>query len=90
MVADLHRTLMYGGIFAYPSTKDAPNGKLRLMYECNPMAYIIEKAGGLATTGKQRILDVQPTSVHQRVPFFIGSKNEVQEVIDIYNKHSSN
>lgn len=90
MVADLHRTLMYGGIFAYPATKDAPNGKLRLMYECNPMAYIIEKAGGLATTGKMRVLDVQPTSIHQRVPFFIGSKNEVQEVIDIYQKHFPN
>lgn len=88
MVADVHRTLVYGGIFMYPATKDAPNGKLRLMYECNPMAYIIEKAGGLATTGKQRVLDVQPTSIHQRVPFFIGSKDDVQEVIDLYAKHS--
>lgn len=87
MVADLHRTLCYGGIFAYPSTKDAPNGKLRLMYECNPMAYLIEKAGGLATTGKQRVLDVQPTSIHQRVPFFIGSKQDVEEFMEIYKKH---
>lgn len=60
----------------------------RLMYECNPMAYIIEKAGGLATTGNQRVLDVQPTDIHQRVPFFIGSKEDVQEVIDMYKKHS--
>lgn len=58
------------------------------MYECNPMAYIVEKAGGLATTGKMRVLDVQPTAVHQRVPFFIGSKNDVEEVIEIYKKHS--
>lgn len=88
MVADVHRTLVYGGIFMYPATKDAPNGKLRLMYECNPMAYIIEKAGGLATTGKMRVLDVEPTSIHQRVPFFVGSKEDVQEVLDLYAKHS--
>lgn len=58
------------------------------MYECNPMAYIMEKAGGLATTGKQRILDIEPTAIHQRVPVFMGSKDDVQEVIDLYNKHS--
>ena len=69
--------------------KDSPNGKLRLMYECNPMAYIIEKAGGIATTGTQRVLDVKPTSIHQRVPIFIGSKLEVEEVIEIYKKHTS-
>lgn len=89
MVADVHRTLVYGGIFCYPATKDSPNGKLRLMYECNPMAYIIEKAGGIATTGTQRVLDVKPTSIHQRVPIFIGSKLEVEEVIEIYKKHTS-
>lgn len=88
MVADVHRTLVYGGIFLYPATKDSPNGKLRLMYECNPMAYIIEKAGGLATTGTQRILDVVPTSIHQRVPAFLGSKQDVEEVIELYQKHS--
>lgn len=87
MVADVHRTLVYGGIFMYPATKDAKNGKLRLMYECNPMAFIIEKAGGLATTGNMRVLDVEPTSIHQRVPFFIGSKTEVEEVIELYKKH---
>lgn len=54
------------------------------MYECNPMAYIVEKAGGLATTGKMRVLDVEPTSIHQRVPFFIGSRDDVQEIIDMY------
>jgi fructose-1,6-bisphosphatase I len=87
MVADLHRTLVYGGIFCYPKTKDSPKGKLRLMYECNPMAYIIEKAGGLATTGTQRILDVVPASIHQRVPIFIGSKLDVEDVIQCYKNH---
>jgi len=89
MVADLHRTLVYGGVFLYPSTKDAPNGKLRLMYECNPMAFLIEKAGGMATTGKERIVDVVPSSIHQRVPFIIGSKTEVEEFLEIYQKHFS-
>lgn len=87
MVADVHRTLVYGGIFAYPATKDTPKGKLRLMYECNPMAFIIEKAGGLATTGTKSVLDVQPTSIHERVPIFMGSKSDVEEVIAIYKKH---
>ena len=89
MVADVHRTLVYGGIFMYPATSEAPKGKLRLMYECNPLAYIIEKAGGVATTGKMPILDVQPTQIHQRVPIFLGSKTEVEEVIELYKKHSS-
>lgn len=84
MVADVHRTLKYGGIFMYPATKDAPNGKLRLMYEGNPMAYIIEKAGGLATTGHIPILDHQPTKIHERVPVFLGSREDVQELIDCY------
>lgn len=87
MVADLHRTLVYGGVFMYPATSEAPNGKLRLMYECNPMAYIIEKAGGLATTGTMPVLDVQPTHIHQRVPLFLGSKTEVEEIIELYKKH---
>ena len=87
MVADVHRTLVYGGIFCYPKTKDSPKGKLRLMYECNPMAFIIEKAGGLATTGNQRVLDVVPTSIHQRVPIFIGSKLDVEDVIQCYKNH---
>lgn len=59
------------------------------MYECNPMAYIVEKAGGMASTGKMRIMDVHPTSIHQRVPFFIGSKDDVQEVIDMYKKYEN-
>ncbi len=77
MVADIHRTLLYGGIFMYPGDKKNPEGKLRLMYECNPMAFIIEQAGGRASSGKQRILDVQPSSLHQRTPLFIGSEEDV-------------
>jgi fructose-1,6-bisphosphatase I len=85
MVSDVHRNLIKGGIFMYPGTTDKPNGKLRLMYECNPFAYIIEKAGGVATDGTQRILDIMPTGVHQRTPLFIGSKNMMEE-LDSYLK----
>ena len=88
MVADMHRTLLYGGIFLYPGTKDAPNGKLRLLYECNPMAYVIEKAGGLATNGTESILDLKATSIHQRSPIFIGSKLDVEDVIECYKNYS--
>ncbi|MCU0441313.1 MAG: class 1 fructose-bisphosphatase [Bacteroidia bacterium] len=81
MVADLHRNLLKGGIFIYPPTAKAPNGKLRLMFECIPMAFIVEQAGGIATTGKQRVLDIQPTELHQRVPIFIGSENMVKKAL---------
>jgi fructose-1,6-bisphosphatase I len=77
MVGDAHRTLMYGGIFAYPGDKKNPAGKLRLCYECNPMAYIIEQAGGRAIDGKKRILEVQPTTLHQHTPVFLGSVEDV-------------
>ena len=77
MVGDTHRTLLYGGIFAYPDDKHHPDGKLRLMYECNPVAFIIEQAGGKAINGKQRILDIQPTSLHQHTPIFLGSADDV-------------
>ncbi|MCI0707017.1 MAG: class 1 fructose-bisphosphatase [Ignavibacteriae bacterium] len=77
MVADVHRTLLYGGIFMYPADKKNPEGKLRLMYECNPMAFIIEQAGGRASNGKQRILDIQPSTLHQHTPLFIGSEEDV-------------
>ena len=80
MVADVHRNLIKGGIFMYPGTLDKPKGKLRLLYECNPFAFILEKAGGAATDGRQRILDIQPTGVHQRTPFFIGSKLMMAEL----------
>ncbi|XP_075537487.1 fructose-1,6-bisphosphatase isoform X1 [Dermacentor variabilis] len=88
MVADVHRTLKYGGIFMYPATKDAPGGKLRLLYECIPMAFLVEKAGGMAHSGKQPILDVQPETLHGRCPIFLGSKEDVQEVLDLYKKHN--
>jgi fructose-1,6-bisphosphatase I len=77
MVADIHRNLLYGGIFMYPSDKRHPNGKLRLMYECNPMSFLVEQAGGRSIDGKQRILDIQPKELHQRIPILIGSKHEV-------------
>jgi len=82
MVADVHRILNRGGIFMYPADQREPDkpGKLRLMYEANPMALLIEQAGGAATDGKQRILDIQPTKLHQRVAVFLGSRNEVERV----------
>lgn len=80
MVADFHRNLLLGGIFIYPGTKERPLGKLRLLYEGNPMAFIAEQAGGLATDGRRRLLKVQPTELHQRIPIFIGSKDEMNRV----------
>src|SRR5258706_613583 len=80
MVADVHRNLIKGGIFMYPGTIDKPKGKLRLLYECNPFAFIVTVAGGKATDGRQRILDIQPTELHQRTPLFIGSKNMMEEL----------
>lgn len=81
MVADMHRTLIKGGIFMYPSDKKNKNGKLRLQYECNPMSFLMEAAGGMATTGGQSILDIEPTELHQRVPIFIGSKSQVEDAL---------
>lgn len=86
MVADFHRNLLKGGIFIYPPTSKAPNGKLRLLYECNPMAFIIEQAGGIASTGKGRVLDVQPEQLHQRIPIFIGSENMVKKALEFMNQ----
>ncbi len=80
MVADVHRNLIKGGIFMYPGTIDKPKGKLRLLYECNPCAFILEVAGGKATDGNQRILDIQPTELHQRTPMFIGSSEMMAEL----------
>jgi fructose-1,6-bisphosphatase I len=80
MVADVHRTLMYGGIYCYPGDTKNPDGKLRLMYENNPMGYIVEHAGGAASNGCKRILDIQPDSLHQRSPLFVGSKEDVRLV----------
>ncbi len=80
MVADIHRNLIKGGIFMYPAIADKPKGKLRLMYECNPCAFIIEVAGGKATNGKMRMLEVQPADLHQRTPFFAGSIKMMEEL----------
>ena len=77
LVADFHRNLLKGGIFIYPSTAKSPNGKLRLLYECNPLAFVIEQAGGKASDGHERILEITPTSLHQRTPLFIGSTEMV-------------
>lgn len=80
MVADVHRTLLYGGIFGYPEDKKSKSGKLRLLYEAFPMAFLTEQAGGVATTGTQRILDIQPKSIHERCPVFLGSKDDVNDL----------
>ena len=80
MVSDVHRNLIKGGIFMYPGTTDKPKGKLRLLYECNPFAFILAVAGGKATNGKIRILDIQPSELHQRTPMFIGSKLMMEEL----------
>ncbi|MBL8862541.1 MAG: class 1 fructose-bisphosphatase [Planctomycetes bacterium] len=81
MVADVHRTLVSGGVFLYPPTKKSPEGKLRLLYEVNPMAMIIEQAGGKAVSGTQRVLEVQPKALHQRIPCSMGSPDEVDHVL---------
>ncbi len=80
MVSDVHRNLIKGGIFMYPGTIDKPKGKLRLLYECNPFAFIVTVAGGKATNGKENILDIQPTELHQRSPMFIGSTQMMEEL----------
>ena len=80
MVADVHRNLLKGGLFMYPGTTDKPKGKLRLLYECNPVAFIAEVAGARATDGVQPILDIEPTELHQRTAFFIGSSKMMDEL----------
>ena len=87
LVADFHRNMIKGGIYIYPSYAHAPNGKLRLLYECNPMAFLAEQAGAKATNGFQRILEIEPTSLHQRVPFFCGSVEMVQKAEEFMAKH---
>jgi fructose-1,6-bisphosphatase I len=80
MVGDIHRNLIKGGIFMYPGTLSKPGGKLRLLYECNPMAFIMEVAGGLATDGTRRVLEVMPTELHQRSPLFLGSRHMMEDL----------
>ncbi len=81
LVADFHRNMIKGGIYIYPNTENAPKGRLRLLYECNPLAFIAEQAGGLATTGRQRILEIKPTELHERASLFIGSKSMVEKAM---------
>ena len=83
LVADFHRNMIKGGIYIYPDTTTSPEGKLRLLYECNPLAFIAEQAGGLATTGRIRVLDIQPSKLHQRIPFFCGSKKMVEKAMSL-------
>ncbi|XP_042055032.1 fructose-1,6-bisphosphatase, cytosolic-like [Salvia splendens] len=84
MVADVHRTLLYGGFFLYPADKKSPNGKLRVLYEVFAMSYLMEQAGGQAFTGKQRALDLLPTKIHERSPIFLGSYDDVEEIKALY------
>ena len=86
LIADFHRNLLKGGIYIYPPTKKAPNGKLRLLYECNPMAFLVEQAGGKAHNGTERIMDIEPNDFHQRTPLIIGSSEMVDQVIAMMNK----
>jgi fructose-1,6-bisphosphatase I len=88
MVAEVHRILLRGGVFMYPSDEKLKTGKLRLMYEANPMSFIVEQAGGSAITGLQRMLEVKPSSIHQRVPVILGSKNEVARIVEYFQKKS--
>lgn len=87
MVADIHRTLVKGGIFIYPSSSRYPSGKLRLMYECNPLSYIIEQAGGIATDGSTRIMEIQPKAIHERTPIYVGSKKNVEKAMEYLEKY---
>jgi fructose-1,6-bisphosphatase I/sedoheptulose-1,7-bisphosphatase/fructose-1,6-bisphosphatase I len=91
MVADIHRILMRGGVFMYPrDTKDlSKQGRLRLMYEANPMSFIVQQAGGIGSTGRMRILDIEPEHIHQRVPVIIGSRNEVERLERYHREYDS-
>jgi fructose-1,6-bisphosphatase I len=89
LVADFHRTLLKGGVFLYPPTESHPQGKLRLLYECNPIAFLAEQAGGMAIDGRQRILQIVPESLHQRTPLVVGSREEVQLLARLVQQHDA-
>lgn len=89
MVADVHRTLLYGGVFLYPADAKSKKGKLRLLYEGFPMAYIVANAGGLAVEGTQPVLELQPTDIHERSPIFLGSRDDVERIIQLHQQHGS-
>jgi fructose-1,6-bisphosphatase I len=84
LVADFHRTMLKGGVFIYPPTRGYPNGKLRLLYEANPLAFIAEQAGGMAVAGTERVLEIEPNDIHQRTPLVLGSNAEVKEFLNCY------
>jgi fructose-1,6-bisphosphatase I len=86
MIADFHRNLLKGGIYMYPATVNAPKGKLRLLYECNPMAFLVEQAGGKASDGTRQIMDITPVELHQRVPFFAGSIEMVNQLENMLSR----
>lgn len=86
LVADFHRNLIKGGIYIYPATSNDPSGKLRLLYECNPLAFIAEQAGGMASTGFERVLNILPERLHQRIPYFVGSKKMVERALSLLEK----
>jgi fructose-1,6-bisphosphatase I len=86
MVADIHRTLLKGGIFMYPSSSDSPKGKLRLLYECSPLSFLMEQAGGIANNGTTRILDLQPSELHERTPIYMGSKLMMEKFMELNNQ----
>lgn len=88
MVADVHRTMLYGGIFMYPGDTKNPNGKLRLLYEVFPMAFIVEQAGGKASTGRGRLLDIVPEDIHGKAPTILGSSDDVTDVENLYSAAS--
>ena len=89
LVSDFHRNMIKGGIYIYPSTAKSPRGKLRLIYECNPLAFIVEQAGGVASDGERRILDIQPESLHQRTPFYIGSAEMVRKAVEMVKQYGN-
>lgn len=86
-MADVHRTLLYGGIFAYPADKKSKKGKLRILYECFPMSFILENAGGKSSTGLKRVLDIIPENIHDRSPIVLGSYDDVSDYEEVCKKH---
>ncbi|MDX1472057.1 MAG: class 1 fructose-bisphosphatase, partial [Flavobacteriaceae bacterium] len=89
LVSDFHRNMIKGGIYMYPKSSLVAEGKLRLLYECNPMAFLAEQANGKASNGFKRILDIEPTELHQRVPFFCGSRKMVEKLEEFMNKDTN-
>lgn len=89
MVSDVHRTILYGGVYMYPADKKNTDGKLRLLYEGNPMSFIVEQAGGKSSTGHARVLDIVPTHIHQKCPIVIGCTRDVDRVLELYKQHTT-